>query len=504
MSMSKLTYRTLILLAFVTVNGFILFGISQVLAYLNTGADTNKLLHIGTALKTDYTPEVEWVDTINPGRPLETYAKQKITRDYLDAWYVRQQAFNGGDRSGIEDHYTVNSRQKLYSLLDQNSQNNIRIESTTLSHTLSLEFYSADGTLAVLTDNHLRRYQRVFKNDFLQYQGEEQASYRIILLLENGVWRIRHLQKLTSETPEIPIDKPFVPATTIAGINYYPQQTPWDTFGQSYNGVQIQKDFALIKELKLNTIRVFIGYEDFGKGEVSSEKMERLIDLLDRAAAADLQVIVTLFDFYGDYSVVDWTANQRHVLTIANTIKAHPALYAWDIKNEPDLDFKNRTSALVTAWLEQMLHILKATDPQHPITIGWSTAENALLMEDQVDYISFHYYKDLKDLNTTYKTLKEGTHKTIILEEFGRSANRGFWNPIGYSRNQQANYYKDFFNIKDSDLHFLSWTLYDFKNIPDQVTGRWPWRKQKQKHFGIINADEKKTSAFEVIKHQEF
>jgi len=101
------------------------------LAYLNTGADTSKLLHIGTALKTDYTPEVQWIDTINPGRPLETYAQQKITRDYLDAWYVRQQAFNDGDRSGIEDHYTANSRQKLYTLLDQNSQNNIRIESTT-------------------------------------------------------------------------------------------------------------------------------------------------------------------------------------------------------------------------------------------------------------------------------------------------------------------------------------------------------------------------------------
>ena len=500
MKTNKLIYRSCILLVFLAINGLILFGISQILAYLNTGADTSKLLHIGTALKTDYTPQLQWTSIENPGRPLETYTQEKITRDYLDAWYVRQRAFNGGDRSGIEDHYTASSRQKLYTLLDENNAQDIRIESTTLSHHLSLEFYSADGTLAVLTDHTLKRYQRVFKNDFLQYQGTAIGDYRVVLLLENGVWRIRHIQQLAQQAIPKISSPAFTPQQPIAGINYYPQDAPWDTFGKSYTTARTQQDFALIKELHLNTIRIFVGYDDFGKGQVKAEKLERLLDLLDQAQTADLQVIVTLFDFYGNYDLIDWTATQQHLLHIVNAIKTHPALYAWDIKNEPDLDFDSRSQSLVTAWLSEMIYILKTEDTVHPVTIGWSSPERALVLEDHVDYVSFHYYKDLQDLPAAYAAIQSQTDKALVLEEFGRSANRGLWNPMGYSRKQQASYYADFFNTVDRPTHFLSWTLYDFEAIPDQVAGRLPWRKAKQRYFGLIGVDGGRNEAFRVIE----
>lgn len=38
--------------------------------------------------------------------------------------------------------------------------------------------------------------------------------------------------------------------------------------------------------------------------------------------AEKLKVIVTLFDFYGDYSVLDWTLNQRHAETIVAALKS--------------------------------------------------------------------------------------------------------------------------------------------------------------------------------------
>jgi hypothetical protein len=46
-------------------------------------------------------------------------------------------------KTGIEDYYTQNTRQNLYT--KQNAKHEINIESTTLKHNPKLDFYSADG-----------------------------------------------------------------------------------------------------------------------------------------------------------------------------------------------------------------------------------------------------------------------------------------------------------------------------------------------------------------------
>ena len=114
----------------------------------------------------------------------------------------------------------------------------------------------------------------------------------------------------------------------------------------------------------------------------------------------------SLFDFYGDYSVLDWTLTQRHAKLIVNAIKNHKALAYWDIKNEPNLDFKSRGQTLVTAWLDNMIDFVKSQDPNHPITIGWSNAESSFVLKDKLDFVSFHYYEDIDDLIETYNQLK--------------------------------------------------------------------------------------------------
>ena len=116
----------------------------------------------------------------------------------------------------------------------------------------------------------------------------------------------------------------------LAGLNYYPQDSPWDTFGENFDRDQITADFKIIKDLDLNTIRIFLSYEDFKIGEDSSIKMDRLKILLDQAEKADLQVMVTLFDFYGDYGIQDWTLTNAYLKNIVYQIKDHPAVYAWE------------------------------------------------------------------------------------------------------------------------------------------------------------------------------
>jgi len=240
-------------------------------------------------------------------------------------------------------------------------------------------FYSADGQLVVLTDKEVMEYQKVYQHEKLVAIQEDTSAYQVMLLLEDGFWRIRHLVKIPSTIKKDSVQassefkvkgkklykngKPFI----VKGINYYPQDSPWDMFGDDFDTLVIQKDFQLIKNQGLNSIRIFIQYEDFGKAEVKPEKLKKLKKVLDLAEENKLKVVVTLFDFYGDYSVLDWTLTHRHAEAIVSAVKNHPAILAWDLKNEPDLDFESRGKENVLAWLSHLITQIKAVDQQHLI-----------------------------------------------------------------------------------------------------------------------------------------
>jgi endo-1,4-beta-mannosidase len=287
----------------------------------------------------------------------------------------------------------------------------------------------------------------------------------------------------------------------IKGVNYYPQATPWNMFGDDFDIQIIDKDFKMIEEAGLNSIRIFVPYVTFGKATVQDDKLEKLKNVLDTATKHRLKVIVTLFDFYGNYDVLDWTLNQRHAEKIVEKFKKHTAILAWDVKNEPDLDFATRGKENVIAWLQYMIILIKAIDKIHPVTIGWSSAKSALILEDKVDVVSFHYYDALKNFESTYKTLKNKIKsKPLILQEFGVSSYGGFWNPFLRSEKNQATFHKEIQRLlTKNSIPFISWTLYDFDHIPTKVLGIFPWRKAPQKKFGFISNSGRKKLSFKFI-----
>ena len=514
--LNKNIYRALIILSFIAVNGFILFGIGSVLAFLNSGADRANMLHSEPQSVDVYLPEVSWVSLDNPGRPMEQITLAQIQEDYLDAWYVRNVAYQSNNKYGIDDYYTDSSRVNLYNAIEYNKQNGITIEASTLNHRPKLEFYSADGQLAVFTDEQVVEYQKIFQNNELMITTRDTSAYQVMMLLEDGFWRIRHMVKtenptdsstdtLSNQIVQVNGNKILVHGNVfqIKGINYYPQNSPWDTFGEDFNLEILNKDFGIIKSVGLNTIRIFIQYEDFGKAEVKAEKLEKLELLLDLANKNNLKVIPTLFDFYGDYSVLDWTLTHRHAQQIVSRIRNHPAILAWDIKNEPDLDFDSRGKENVLDWLNEMVDLVKKYDPGHPVTIGWSSPEAAVLLKNKVDLVSFHYYRSIDDFEQVLSELeKQVPNKALVLQEFGMSSYKGIWNPFGNNEKDQAEYHKKMqAALKKHELAFLSWTLYDFDKIPSSVVGQRPWRKSKQREFGFLDRLGNPKPAFDFITY---
>jgi hypothetical protein len=507
--------RAILILSFILINVLLLLGISKVLDFLNSGADRTSMLHLEKETINTYLPKVVWESLANPGRVMEPNTLKTIEKDYLFSWYVKNKSLKDNSKSGIEDYYTQNTRQNLYNAIKQNSKNEINIESTTLKHNPKLDFYSADGQLVVFTDKNVVEFQKVYQKKKLIASVQDTATYKVMMLLEDGFWRVRHLQKMAKTT--FPLDtvqaNPIFKIKgnqitknnvdfTIKGINYYPKNSAWDTFGNAFNTDTIGKDFDIIKNAKLNTIRIFIQYDDFGKADIKPEKMDKLKKILDLAETKNLFVIVTLFDFYSDYTLENWTLTHRHAEKIVSTFKDHKAILAWDLKNEPNLDFENRNKSNVLNWLEHMITVVKENDPNHLVTIGWSNSTEATHLAKQVDFVSYHFYNAIEDLEKETKNLGEITKKPVVIQEFGVPSYKGIWNLRGSNKDDQAQYHKKMQTLfKKNNFAFMSWTLYDFPHVPDQVAGKWPWQKRRQTRFGFIDINGNKKPSFLYINH---
>ncbi|MBU2938181.1 cellulase family glycosylhydrolase [Lacinutrix sp. C3R15] len=501
--LNKKILRTILISSYIMIVALIISGISALFSYLNTGADRSTMLHTEIQKIEQYAPKLIWEPLNNEGRPMDNENLNALQNDYLDAWYVKQVAYKTNKTAGIKDYYTDSARENLYAFIALNKAENTTIEATTLNHNPTLEFFSEDGQLAVVTDKDVVEYKRIFKAEKLVLETTETSTYKMVFLLEDGFWRIRHLVKESS--------KPFKPKTTkietdsliIKGINYYPKATPWNMFGDAFAKDIIANDFKIIKDAGLNSVRIFVQYDDFGKAAVNPKKLDKLKQTLDAAEEQNLKVVLTLFDFYGDYSVMNWTLNQRHAETIVSTFKDHNAIIAWDIKNEPNLDFDSRGKENVIAWLDNMIDLVKSVDTVHPVTIGWSNTQSAAILKDKVDMVSFHYYEALEHLDAAIKTMKtQIPDKPLVLQEFGISSYGGFWKPFGSSEEDQANYHKKIQEIIAANkLQFMSWTLYDFVDVPKAVVGSRPWRRNTQKHFGFIDKNGTKKASFKYISN---
>jgi hypothetical protein len=509
LKLNKILYRIIIIVTFVGVNALILSGIGSAWVFLNTGADRTSMLHLEVPMDEVYRPSIAWIDLENPGRPLEEQTLGEITNDYLNAWHVRNIAFKKNDYYGIEDFYTDSARVRLYNTIDLNIKNDTWYKRTTLSHKGDIDFYSADGTMVIFKDYNVEEYQETYTGEKLVYTEKDTTSYHVMMLLEDGFWRIRHLQEIENSIDTIKradrdIEAKIEKIKKLKGINYYPKDSPWDTFGKRFNDTIIDQDFKIIKKMGLNSIRIFVQYEDFGKSMVDYEKINALKKILDVAEQNNLDVLITLFDFYGDYDVSNWTLTHRHAEAIVNAVKDHPALLGWDLKNEPDLDFESRGRLRVLGWLEQMLVNIKKWDRNHPVTIGWSSPEAAVELADQVDFVSYHYYREASKFKEAHHNLALAIPtKPKVLQEYGVSSYKGLWNLYSGANEQgQLEYYEEMQAILYQEkIPFMFWTLYDFEKVPSAVAGSLPWKSKKQHFFGCLDVLGNPKPSFKVLSN---
>ena len=196
------------------------------------------------------------------------------------------------------------------------------------------------------------------------------------------------------------------------GVNYWPRCKAmywWSDFDAG----EVREEFAVIREIGMNVVRLFLLWDDFQPepDSVSKEALENLVKVADIAAENNLGLDVTFFT--GHMSGPNWSprwllggelpwkggnegirdivsagrlvdqgyrnmfhdemaldAERLLLKTVVGALKDHPGVWMWNLGNEPDLFAWPITSEAGAAWIKEMVGLIKSIDPNHPVTIG--------------------------------------------------------------------------------------------------------------------------------------
>ncbi|UCG20401.1 MAG: hypothetical protein JSU80_11805 [Deltaproteobacteria bacterium] len=202
-------------------------------------------------------------------------------------------------------------------------------------------------------------------------------------------------------------DQPF-----ILGVNYWPQRTAMFMW-REFDRATIDEDMAIINGLGLSCIRIPLLWEDFQPTpkNVPAAMLDRLVQLLEVADAKNLKVVVTLFaghicgltwlppwmllasvdrnqspvfssgkirfnkirNFYAETEIME---RQIYFLgELGSAVSGHPALFSWDLGNEPSMWSNSPDNFAAELWLKAMTETLKEQDDRLPLTLSFHVSD---------------------------------------------------------------------------------------------------------------------------------
>lgn len=230
-------------------------------------------------------------------------------------------------------------------------------------------------------------------------------------------------------------------------------QTEWPT---------VARDFAEMKQLGANVVRIHLQFAKFmtSPDQPNAASLAQLKRLMNLAQANGLYLDLTGLACYRRadvpawYTDLDephrWQAQANFWEAIAATCSNHPAVFCYDLINEPAVPAEARKpkdwltgdlagftycqfialdpagrnhTELAKKWTAKMIAAIRKHDPQTLITIGLlpfyqGTGFDAAPLATQLDFIAVHYYPDKSDPDKQLNFLKHfAVGKPLVVEE---------------------------------------------------------------------------------------
>ncbi len=177
-------------------------------------------------------------------------------------------------------------------------------------------------------------------------------------------------------------------------MNYYPAERGWDQMWTHYDHATTDHDFGQIASLNANTVRIIVQANTVGYPTVGSSYAATLKDMIATAAAHDLHVQLTLFDWWSDYA--DIAGSERWASNLLAPYRNDHRISLVELQNEID-----PTNATAMTWARAMLPYLAQLLPGVPRTLDvrGGTADSTLLRQllaavpaSMLDVIDLHLY----------------------------------------------------------------------------------------------------------------
>jgi endo-1,4-beta-mannosidase len=286
---------------------------------------------------------------------------------------------------------------------------------------------------------------------------------------------------------------------TVRGVNYYPRHAPWQRFLPEGDLTEMAAELDLITAAGFNTLRIFLWYDALftcapEQAQPNPAAFAKLDAFFSLARARQLRLIVTLHDLPDLYFrplYTDWPRYDAQTTFIVTRYRAEPAILAWDLRNEGDLDYSSAEAPrferrVVLTWLAHAAEVVRAGDNQHLLTAGWWGSGTEIA--PWVDIISFHHWTTAGRLDERLAEMTQLTRQPLLLEEVGYAAQTPTQQEV------QAARLKDVLQLAEtrSLAGWLIWTAFDFEPQPGE-----PFNHEH--FFGLWQTDLKPKPALGVL-----
>jgi endo-1,4-beta-mannosidase len=361
------------------------------------------------------------------------------------------------------------------------------------------------------------------------------------------------------------MSQPFV-----LGANYWPRRKAMYWWG-NFDAGEVREEFAVMREIGLNVVRLFLMWDDFQPepDKVSATALKDLETVCDIAAENGFGLDITFFTGHmsgpnwpprwlvgGPLPHLSWIrqimaagkltdkgyrnmfhdpvaldASRLLLKTVVTRLKDHPAIWLWNLGNEPDLFAWPNSDAEGRAWTREMVGIIHEIDAKHPVTIGLHGGSlherNGLPVSEQfaeTDVAVMHSYPMYTDwarqpldpdfVPYTCAIAADMCGKPVLMEEFGGCTappgKESFiweWEALGRERTQFMASEKDLAEYlrlvlpKLQQIGATGAVLWCYADYIEELWDRPPCDAQKhERFFGLVRPDGSLKPHAEVIK----
>lgn len=360
-----------------------------------------------------------------------------------------------------------------------------------------------------------------------------------------------------SEASEASADATGQGQPFLQGVNYWPRRKAMRWWSE-FDPAEVDEEFGVIAALGLQLVRIFLLWDDWQPrpDEVSARCLDDLEAVCDCASRHGLRLDITFFT--GHMSGPNWApgwllssapadasklqvvsggdvvlggyrnpffdpvaleAEELLLRTVVGRLAGHPAVYAWNLGNEPDLFAWPRDHREGRAWTRRMATVIRELDDR-PVTCGLHVAslleDNGLRVDGafaETDFAVMHAYPmylelargpldpDLVPFTCALTSALSG--KPVLMEEWGgctappgEPSQTWRWTSYGRPRSQfmaaeeeLAEYIAAVLPrlVEVGATGSLLWCFADYDESLHQLPPLLESRHER--HFGLLRAD---------------